>query len=91
MGLAPVLVDLIFETIETIREQGITSCWSSRTRSLRSRSPTTPTCWSPAASSWRAPAADLANNDEVAQAYLGGASLERHATTSRRLPKGSRV
>ena len=49
MGLAPVLVDLIFDTIATIREQGTTSCWSSRTRSRRCASPTAPTCWSPGA------------------------------------------
>ena len=52
MGLAPVLVDLILETVVNINAAGHDDpASSSRTRWRRSRSPTTPTCWSPAASS----------------------------------------
>ena len=72
MGLAPVLVDLIFETIERIREQGVTVLLVDRTRSPRWRSPTTPTSWSPGSSSPQAPAASkLLDDPSVTAAYLG--------------------
>ena len=60
MGLAPVLVDLIFDTIETHPRAGRRPCcWSSRTPSRRCGSPTTPTSWSRATSSSRATARKL--------------------------------
>jgi branched-chain amino acid transport system ATP-binding protein len=50
MGLSPLMVDSVFETIRTINEQGVGSCSSSRTPSWRSTPPTTPMLWRAAAS-----------------------------------------
>ena len=53
MGLAPILVDQIFSIIRELHQSGTT--WS-RTPKWPCRSPTTPTCWSPARSPSPAPA-----------------------------------
>ena len=45
MGLAPILVQRIFETIAEINRQGVPSSWSSRTQTMRSTSPSGATCW----------------------------------------------
>ena len=47
------------------------SCWSSRTPAWRSTSPTTPTCWRPAASRCRARSDEIARDEAVRRAYLG--------------------
>ena len=43
LGLAPILVQQIFAIIREINSRGSRSCWSSRTRSRRSRSRTAAT------------------------------------------------
>ena len=51
LGLAPLIVREIFSIIaELARDAACRSCWSSRTRAPRCRSPTTATCWRPASS-----------------------------------------
>ncbi len=47
------------------------SCWSSRTHSSPSTSPTTATCWRPASSHSRDLLPSSLHNDEVRKAYLG--------------------
>jgi ABC-type histidine transport system ATPase subunit len=50
-GLAPLIVQEIFRIMRRINEeQRRACCWSSRTPASRWTSPTTPTCWRPAAS-----------------------------------------
>ena len=50
-GLAPLIVQEIFAIMRRIRaDEGVRSCWSSRTPAWRWTSPTRPTCWKPAAS-----------------------------------------
>ena len=71
MGLAPVLVEQIFETIHDINRQGPRSCSSSRTPPWRWPSPTGATCWRRGASCCRGTAAALAENADVRRAYLG--------------------
>ena len=71
-GLAPLIVQQLFEILRAInRARGSACCWSSRTRRWRSRSPTTPTCSRPAASSCRAPAEAIRNDESVRRSYLG--------------------
>jgi len=50
MGLAPMLVEQVFETIRRINAQGVTILLSSRTRRWRWASLTGATCWRAAAS-----------------------------------------
>jgi hypothetical protein len=58
-GLAPLIVQQLFEILRrSTRASGSACCSSSRTRRWRSRSPTTPTCSRPAASSCRGGAGD---------------------------------
>ena len=55
MGLAPVLVEQIFETIGEVNAQGTTILLVEQNASRRSASPTAATCWRPAASCSTAP------------------------------------
>ena len=72
MGLAPKLVDEIFHIIaRRTRATARRSCWSSKTRAARSRSPTAPTSWNAAASSSSGTGAELLGNRDVTAAYLG--------------------
>ena len=72
LGLAPLIVREIFRIIaDAAVERRRRSCWSSRTRARRCRSPITATCWRPASSPSRARAPSLAANPRVAATYLG--------------------
>jgi branched-chain amino acid transport system ATP-binding protein len=71
MGLSPILVEQIFEIIREINAQGTSSCWWSRTRRWRSRSPTAAMCSKPAGDPGR-DAQELLENPLVIEAYLGG-------------------
>ena len=53
MGLAPMLVQKIFEIIRQIAAEGVTCCWSSRMPSLRCRSVIVVMYWK--AGAWRWP------------------------------------
>ena len=71
MGIAPILVERIYETIAEISGTGRRSCWSSRTRTTRSGSPSAATCSRPARSSLSGESASLRENPDVQKAYLG--------------------
>ena len=74
MGLAPVLVEQIFETVRTINEQGVTILLVEQNAAHGARrSPTAATCWRPGTSRSKAAPAELADNPEVRRAYLGEA------------------
>ena len=72
MGLAPVLVDLIFETIEKINQQGITILLVEQNALAALRVAQRAYVLESGSIKLAGPAADLASNPEVAKAYLGG-------------------
>ncbi len=72
MGLAPVLVDLIFETIATIREQGTTVLLVEQNALAALRIADYAYVLESGALKLHAPATELAQHDEVVRAYLGG-------------------
>ncbi len=72
MGLAPVLVDLIFDTIQTIREQGTTILLVEQNALAALRVADYAYVLESGALKLEGVARELAKNDEVTKAYLGG-------------------
>jgi branched-chain amino acid transport system ATP-binding protein len=72
MGLAPVLVDVIFETIERIREQGITVLLVEQNALAALRIADYAYVLESGALKLEGDAATMARDDEVVRAYLGG-------------------
>lgn len=72
MGLAPVLVDLIFDTIERIRDQGVTILLVEQNALAALRVADYAYVMESGALKLEGPARELAENDEVVRAYLGG-------------------
>ena len=72
MGLAPVLVDLIFETITKIREQGTTILLVEQNARAALSVADYAYVLESGAIKLAGPAADLAKDPEVTKAYLGG-------------------
>ena len=72
MGLAPVLVDVIFETITRIREQGTTILLVEQNARAALAVADRAYVLESGLIKLSGPAADLARNPEVAAAYLGG-------------------
>jgi branched-chain amino acid transport system ATP-binding protein len=72
MGLAPVLVDLIFETIATIREQGTAILLVEQNALAALRVADYAYVLESGSLKLKGPAADLADDEQVAKAYLGG-------------------
>ena len=72
MGLAPVLVDLIFETIATIREQGTTILLVEQNALAALRVADRAYVLESGKLKLQGPAQQLAQDDEVVNAYLGG-------------------
>jgi branched-chain amino acid transport system ATP-binding protein len=72
MGLAPVLVDLIFDTIATIREQGTAILLVEQNALAALRVADYGYVLESGTLKLKGPAAELINDDEVARAYLGG-------------------
>ena len=71
LGLAPLIVREIFSIVAELRRAACRSCWSSRTRAPRCRSPTTATCSRPASCAMHGPSGELAADPRVAATYLG--------------------
>ncbi len=72
MGLAPVLVDLIFDTIETIREQGTTVLVVEQNALAALRIADYAYVLESGVLKLEGPAAPMAQDDEIVRAYLGG-------------------
>jgi branched-chain amino acid transport system ATP-binding protein len=72
MGLAPVLVDLIFETIARIREQGTTILLVEQNALAALGVADRAYLLESGTIKMTGPAADLARDDQVVKAYLGG-------------------
>lgn len=72
MGLAPVLVDLIFDTIERIREQGVTILLVEQNALAALRVADYAYVMESGALKLRGPARALSEDDEIVRAYLGG-------------------
>jgi branched-chain amino acid transport system ATP-binding protein len=72
MGLAPVLVDLIFDTIATIREQGTTILLVEQNALAALRIADRAYVLESGSLKLQGKAADLAKDPEVVNAYLGG-------------------
>jgi branched-chain amino acid transport system ATP-binding protein len=72
MGLAPVLVDLIFDTIEKIRDQGVTILLVEQNALAALRVADYAYVMESGALKLEGPARELAEDDEVVRAYLGG-------------------
>ncbi|MEP6598791.1 MAG: ABC transporter ATP-binding protein [Actinomycetota bacterium] len=72
MGLAPVLVDLIFETITTIRDQGVTVLLVEQNALAALEVADYAYVLESGRLSVQGPAEQLLNDDAVARAYLGG-------------------
>ena len=72
MGLAPILVEQIFEIIRTLHQAGTTTCWWSRTPRRHWASPTGAMCWRPVGSSPPAQGGSFSPSPEIKKAYLGG-------------------
>ncbi len=72
MGLAPVLVDLIFDTIETIREQGTTVLVVEQNALAALRVADYAYVLESGVLKLEGPAAPMAENDDIVRAYLGG-------------------
>jgi branched-chain amino acid transport system ATP-binding protein len=72
MGLAPVLVDLIFETIETIRQQGVTVLLVEQNALAALEIADYAYVLESGKLNLQGPAAQLLDNESVAAAYLGG-------------------
>jgi branched-chain amino acid transport system ATP-binding protein len=71
MGLAPVLVDLIFDTIETIREQGTTVLVVEQNALAALRVADYAYVLESGVLKLEGPAAPMAQDDEIVRAYLG--------------------
>jgi branched-chain amino acid transport system ATP-binding protein len=71
MGLAPVLVDLIFETIVKINQQGMTILMVEQNALAALEIANYAYVLESGTLKLEGPAADLAKNDEVRKAYLG--------------------
>jgi len=72
MGLAPVLVDLIFDTIETIRDQGTTVLVVEQNALAALRIADYAYVLESGVLKLEGPAAPMAEDDEIVSAYLGG-------------------
>jgi branched-chain amino acid transport system ATP-binding protein len=72
MGLAPVLVDLIFDTIETIRDQGTTVLVVEQNALAALRIADYAYVLESGTLKLEGPAAPMAEDDEIVRAYLGG-------------------
>jgi branched-chain amino acid transport system ATP-binding protein len=72
MGLAPVLVDLIFDTIKTIREQGTTVLLVEQNALAALRVADYAYVLESGSLKLEGPARELARDEEVVRAYLGG-------------------
>ena len=72
MGLAPVLVDLIFDTIETIREQGTTVLVVEQNALAALRIADYAYVLESGVLKLEGPAAPMAEDDDIVRAYLGG-------------------
>lgn len=72
MGLAPVLVELIFETIARIREQGTTVLLVEQNALAALEIADRAYVLESGSLKLQGPAAELANDPEIVQAYLGG-------------------
>jgi branched-chain amino acid transport system ATP-binding protein len=72
MGLAPVLVDLIFETIARIREQGTTVLLVEQNALAGLRVADRAYVLESGTMKLEGPAAELADDPEIVRAYLGG-------------------
>ena len=72
MGLAPVLVDLIFETIGTIRDQGVTVLLVEQNALAALEVADYAYVLESGSLTLQGPAADLLEDDSVTRAYLGG-------------------
>jgi branched-chain amino acid transport system ATP-binding protein len=72
MGLAPVLVDLIFDTIQTIRDQGVTVLLVEQNALAALRIADYAYVLESGSLKLTGPAKELAKDDEVVRAYLGG-------------------
>jgi len=72
MGLAPVLVDLIFDTITQIREQGTTVLLVEQNALAALRVADRAYVLESGSLKLSGPAADLAKDPEIVKAYLGG-------------------
>jgi branched-chain amino acid transport system ATP-binding protein len=72
MGLAPVLVDLIFETIATIREQGTAILLVEQNALAALRVADYGYVLESGSLKLKGPAGELIDDDQVAKAYLGG-------------------
>ena len=72
MGLAPVLVDLIFDTIETIRDQGTTVLVVEQNALAALRIADYAYVLESGSLKLEGPAAPMAEDDEIVRAYLGG-------------------
>ena len=72
MGLAPVLVDVIFETIERIREQGITVLLVEQNALAALRIADYAYVLESGSLKLEGEASTMAQDDEVVRAYLGG-------------------
>ena len=72
MGLAPVLVDLIFDTIETIRDQGTTVLVVEQNALAALRIADYAYVLESGVLKLEGPAAPMAEDDEIVRAYLGG-------------------
>lgn len=72
MGLAPVLVDLIFDTVQTIRDQGTTVLLVEQNALAALGVADYAYVLESGTMKLEGPAAELAKDDEVVRAYLGG-------------------
>jgi branched-chain amino acid transport system ATP-binding protein len=72
MGLAPVLVDLIFETIGTIRDQGVTVLLVEQNALAALEVADYAYVLESGSLTVQGPAAELLKDDSVTRAYLGG-------------------
>jgi len=72
MGLAPVLVDLIFDTIETIREQGTTILVVEQNALSALRVADYAYVMESGVLKMQGDAKKMAENDDIVKAYLGG-------------------
>jgi branched-chain amino acid transport system ATP-binding protein len=72
MGLAPVLVDVIFDTIGTIREQGTTVLLVEQNALAALRIADYAYVLESGSLKLEGAAAPMAQDDEVVRAYLGG-------------------
>jgi len=72
MGLAPVLVDLIFDTIQTIRDQGTTVLVVEQNALAALRIADYAYLLESGRLKLEGPGSELARNDEIVRAYMGG-------------------